>query len=356
VNGEATMEPVTAQVIPKERVGQWIEQLMAEAEVIAPVLAHGGDEVFAPIHSPGEVLWEFNNPLQPPKQFLLPQTDPIVAIRRRGNGYELEAVVDERRRVLFNVRSCDVTGLAFLRRMHAADLPDDSYLRRESAVTIISLACSQPCPLGFCICSGAGPFAREGYDVQLSDLGDRLLAEPGSEHGQELLAAAGALFRPATSDELAQRYELEEQAKQRFGEQTCHFASAMRRISTGRVPEELWTEMSDWCLECGACNFICPTCYCFSVNDRHNGDGWVRCRTWDSCQYPAFTLEASGHNPRGERKDRMKRRFFHKVSAQYYQRDGVVGCVGCGRCVEVCLGTTDMPAVVAAIRKGEWHG
>jgi formate hydrogenlyase subunit 6/NADH:ubiquinone oxidoreductase subunit I len=84
--------------------------------------------------------------------------------------------------------------------------------------------------------------------------------------------------------------------------------------------------------------------------------GWTRCRTWDSCQYPAFTLEASGHNPRPKKGDRVRRRFFHKVSAQYFQRDGDVGCVGCGRCVQVCLGTADMPAVVAAIRKGEWHG
>jgi len=336
------MEPVTAQVIAKDKVGEWIEQLMAEAEVIAPVLAHGGDEVFAAIRSPGQVLWEFTNPLHPPKQFLLPQTDPVVAIRRGSNRYELEAIVDERRRILLNVRSCDVTGLVFLQRMHTADLPDDTYVRRAAAVTVVCLACSQPCPLGFCICSAAGPFAREGYDVQLSDLGDRLLAEVGSERGGELLAAAGD--------------ELEEQAKQMFGEQTCHFGSAMRRVSTGRVAEDLWARMADWCLECGACNFVCPTCYCFSVKDRHESDGWVRCRTWDSCQYAAFTREASGHNPREERGDRIKRRFFHKVSAQYYQRDGMVGCVGCGRCIEVCLGTTDMPAVVAAIRKGEWHG
>jgi len=350
------MESVTAQVIARARVGAWIERLMAEAEVIAPVLAHGGDEVFAAIQSPDEVLWEFANPVHPPKQFLLPQTDPVVAIRRAGNGYALEPIVDERRRILLNIRSCDVTGLAFLRRVHAADLPDDSYLRRAAAVTVVCLACSQPCPLGFCVCSAAGPFAREGYDVQLSDMGDRLLAEPGSERGEELLSAAGDLFRPATSEELARRHDLEEQAKRLFGEETCHFASAMRRVSTGRVADELWASMTDWCLECGACNFVCPTCYCFSVKDRRDGDGWLRCRTWDSCQYPAFTREASGHNPREERKDRIKRRFFHKVSAQYFRRDGVVGCVGCGRCIEVCLGTTDMPAVVAAIRKGEWHG
>lgn len=350
------MEPVTAHVLAKEDIGEWIERLMAEAEVIAPVLAHAGDEVFAPIRSPGAVLWEFTNPVHPPKRFLLPQTDPVLAIRHGNDGYELEAIVDERPRVLLNVRSCDVAGLAFLRRIHEADLPDDAYRCRAEATAIICLACSEPCPLGFCICSAAGPFAREGYDLQLCDLGDRLLAEPGSARGQELLAAAGSLFRPATPDDSAQRAELEEQAKRSFGEQTCHFGSAMRRVSTGRVAEELWARMEDHCLECGACNFVCPTCYCFSVKDRNECDGWTRCRTWDSCQFAAFTREASGHNPREARKDRLKRRFFHKVSAQYFQRDGMVGCVGCGRCIEVCLGTTDMPAVVAAIRKGEWHG
>jgi formate hydrogenlyase subunit 6/NADH:ubiquinone oxidoreductase subunit I len=130
----------------------------------------------------------------------------------------------------------------------------------------------------------------------------------------------------------------------------------MRRISTGRVTQALWDALGDWCLECGGCNFICPTCYCFSVKDRRADGSWLRCRTWDSCQYAAFTLEASGHNPRKQQGDRVRRRFFHKVSAQYFQRDGEVGCVGCGRCITVCLGTTDMPAVVEAIRKGEWHG
>lgn len=69
----------------------------------------------------------------------------------------------------------------------------------------------------------------------------------------------------------------------------------------------------------------------------------------------AFTLEGSGHNPRAKRGERMRRRFFHKVSAQYFVRDGMAGCVGCGRCIRACMGSTDMPTVVAAIRKGAWH-
>ena len=350
------MQASSARTIGKERVGEWLGRLLTTTEVIAPALAHAGDVLFRRISSPAEVQWDTDNPLSPPKQVVLPQTDPLAAIRRGSDGFTVEPVYDERSRVLLAVRSCDAKGIAFLTSMHGADLPDTAYLRRAAAVTVVSVACTKPCPLGFCICCDAGPFLADSFDVQLTDLGDRFLAEVGSEKGSRLLEPSADLFRPAAVNEVERRRELEEQAKRAFGPETCHFASAMRRVSTGRVSAELWDEIAGSCLECGACNFVCPTCYCFSVKDQRRDGHWVRCRTWDSCQFRAFTLEASGHNPRQDHRERVKRRFFHKVSAQYFRRDGAIGCVGCGRCVKVCLGTTDMPAVVAAIREGAWHG
>jgi sulfhydrogenase subunit beta (sulfur reductase) len=350
------MHSSEARTIGKERAGEWISRLIGMAEVIAPTVTRAGDVIFSAIASPAEVSWGAANPLLPPKQVLLPQTEPLATIRRDGNGYTVEPVWDERPRVLLGVHSCDVKGIDFLTRMHARDLADTAYLRRASALASVSVACTTPCPLGFCICCDAGPFLASGFDVQLTDLGDRFLAEVGSEKGARLVEPSADLFRPAADAEVERRRELEAEAKRAFGPETCHFASAMRRVSTGRVSAELWDEIAGSCLECGACNFVCPTCYCFSVKDQRRDSHWVRCRTWDSCQYSAFTLEASGHNPREAHRERVKRRFFHKVSAQYFRRDGTVGCVGCGRCVKVCLGTTDMPAVVAAIRKGAWHG
>jgi ferredoxin len=350
------MDSPTVGTLAKPDLPRWVACLLAEAEVIAPTVASGGDVLFAPITSPEEVLWEFENPLVPPKPYALPQTEPLVRIRRVDGRFSVEPVPDEPPRVLLNVRSCDLKGMAFLRRMFAASPADEAYLRRADRTTLVSLACTVPCAPGFCVCCDAGPFLREGFDVQLTDLGDSVLAEAGTARGRERLAAAGPLLRPARAEDLARRTALEEEARRRFGSETCHFASAMRRLSTGRVPEALWDTMADWCLECGACNFLCPVCYCFSVADRGEDGGFLRCRLWDSCQLAAFTLEASGHNPRERRGERVKRRFFHKVSAQYYRRDGVVGCVGCGRCVKACLGTTDMPAVVAAMRRGSWDG
>ncbi|MBZ5514157.1 MAG: 4Fe-4S dicluster domain-containing protein [Acidobacteriia bacterium] len=348
------MQPIV-YTIEKPDIAKWLERLLETAEVIAPVAGYSGEVVFSAISSPAQVLWDFENPLHPAKQFVLPQTDPIVAIKRNGQRHEVEPIYDDSRRVLFNVRSCDVKGIAFLTRMQEMEPADGSYLRRAYSLTVISLTCNTPCPLGFCVCTDSGPFLNGDYDIQLTDLGGKYLAEVGSEKGEAAVSNAANLFRTATEGEVSLRKRLETAARNRFGQETCHFASAMRRISTGRVQDALWEKISDWCLECGGCSLICPTCYCFSVRDRARDGNWIRYRIWDSCQYTAFTLEASGHNPHEQRKDRIKRRFFHKVSAQYYMRDGTVGCVGCGRCIKVCLGTADMPAVVAAIRKGKWH-
>ena len=350
------MRESQALTIRKEWVGKWLRRVIADREVFAAAPAHGGESVFRRIASPDEVQWTGDNPLNPPKSVLMPQTDPVVEITANGGGTMVAAIDDARPRVLFAVRSCDARGIAFITRMQAMDPPDAAYLRRAAGVTVVTLACSQPCALGFCICCDAGPFLEEDFDLQLTDLGDRFLAEVGSDKGEQLVALAPECFHPPEAEQIVERQRLEELAKGAFGAETCHFASAMRRVSTGRVAAELWEEVAARCLECGACNFVCPTCYCFSVKDQRRDGRWVRCRTWDSCQFAAFTLEASGHNPREQQRERVKRRFFHKLSAQYFRRDGAVGCVGCGRCIKVCFGATDMPAVVAAVRKGAWHG
>jgi formate hydrogenlyase subunit 6/NADH:ubiquinone oxidoreductase subunit I len=338
-------------------VNEWLRHILNQQQVIAPVRGAGGDEMFAPITSPDEVLWTFENPLGPPKQFLLPQTDPLARFRRASGHYEVEALPPPEPRVLFNVRSCDATGLAYLRQTYWRDLADDVVESRAASMTLVSLACHVPCSVGFCVCTDAGPFLRKDFDLQLTDLGSEFFIDIGTEKGRALTELAPRLFHPAQDAERERRDALAQEALGRFGTETCHFGAAMRRISTHRVAEELWEAMSPWCLDCGGCTHVCPTCYCFSVSDVQEAEGCsTRCRLWDSCQYQAFTLEASGHNPREKRQERIKRRFHHKVSAQYFRRDGRVGCVGCGRCVKACMGTTDMTTVVAAIRHGTWDG
>ncbi|MDZ7838061.1 MAG: 4Fe-4S dicluster domain-containing protein [Actinomycetota bacterium] len=63
---------------------------------------------------------------------------------------------------------------------------------------------------------------------------------------------------------------------------------------------EAWKEVSKKCIGCGACTFVCPTCYCFDIRDEKDNQQGKRYRCWDFCTSYLYTLEASGHNPRAE--------------------------------------------------------
>ena len=217
---------------------------------------------------------------------------------------------------------------------------------------LFNLVCNKPpkkeC---FCICCDAGPYLDSGFDVQMTDLGDKFLYEIGSEKGRRASESGLHMLEPVESGDIEERKRIELQADSLF-ETTAYFAKAMTFISWDEVPDQIWEELGSTCFRCAACTNLCPVCTCYTVDDRPEADGsFVRCRSWDSCQSSGFTREASAHNPRPTFGSRVQRRFYHKVSYQYILRDGTHGCVGCGRCVSACLTKLDVPSVLKRIRR-----
>jgi sulfhydrogenase subunit beta (sulfur reductase) len=101
----------------------------------------------------------------------------------------------------------------------------------------------------------------------------------------------------------------------------------------------LWEEIGKRCFGCGSCNIVCPTCYCFDVQDGDSLDGKAgeRYRVWDSCQLDAFARIGSGENFRKTRAHRLRHRFMRKGKYIAEAFPGHQGCVGCGRCARACL-------------------
>jgi ferredoxin len=106
-----------------------------------------------------------------------------------------------------------------------------------------------------------------------------------------------------------------------------------------------WEEVAFSCINCGTCTYVCPTCWCFDIQDETQGKKGVRIRNWDSCMYPIFTLHASGHNPRGTKLDRVRQRFMHKLKYYVDKYENGIQCVGCGRCVQMCPVNIDIRRV-----------
>jgi len=88
----------------------------------------------------------------------------------------------------------------------------------------------------------------------------------------------------------------------------------------------IWDLISQSCLGCGICTYFCPTCHCFALHDEEVGTEKKRLRIWDSCQFPTFTLEASGHNPRPANSERMRQRIMHKFN--YFVRNYIIASDG----------------------------
>ena len=338
------------RTLSKHCLPAFLEALGERRRVVAPRRLPTGDIVFAEYAGGGDVPLDYVNSLLPPKDLFFPRREVLFTIEGSRRPV-LSAPPTEKPLAVFGIRSCDVTGLTFLRKFFGErGFVDDSVIRRIDDALILSLACTTPGPDCFCVCCEGGPFLTSGFDLQMVDIGDdALLVEVGSARGQALVDEHGALFRPVDEALVAAKRRAVEHVDATF-ERRSYIAAGIKRISLGRVPPETWERLAADCQGCGGCCHVCPTCSCFTVDDVPTGDQtWQRERTWDSCLYSGFTREASGHNPREPRAERVKRRFFHKMSFQYIERMGRHGCVGCGRCVTTCMGCLDISTLLERI-------
>jgi len=200
---------------------------------------------------------------------------------------------------------------------------DKNYWLRRKSLSLGIMACLQPEPTCFCSSVGGGPFWRDEGALFLVPREDDIYIQ-----------GEGELF--SFSEGVEEKIKEEIQALQKKAE------SVLPSLLPSYFPQELyryfedeeWNELSWHCINCGACTFLCPTCYCFDLNVEGKLKGF-QLRSWDSCMFPKFTLHASFHNPRPTGKERVRQRVMHKFS-YFPEREGNFACVGCGVCVEKC--------------------
>ena len=114
------------------------------------------------------------------------------------------------------------------------------------------------------------------------------------------------------------------------------------------IADERWHSLSMRCISCGTCTYVCPSCYCFSINDEIAESSGERYRVWDNCFNPMYTEETSGHNPRAQKSNRFRNRFSHKFWYYPDKYDSLL-CSGCGRCISNCPTRIDIREVLTVM-------
>lgn len=288
-----------------------------------------------------------------PKGVIFPQSDTLFTFRitkeaneQKKNAIELEARISVEQSVILCGRPCDARGFSAL---DAVYLEKDPYYReRREKTTIITLSCPHGYVGCFCTSVGCGPVDRRDSDVLITELEKGYYVEVLTEKG------VSALSHWSLQDGAPHKAETER--RQAFAEKQV--PNAFPGGKDVRIKPDVfgsdafWEEVSAKCIGCGACTYLCPTCYCFNITDEQGVRTGERVRSWDSCMYSHYTLEASGHNPRARKAQRLKNRIGHKF-VYYPELYHELLCSGCGRCIRHCPVSLEISRVVDGLAEKE---
>ncbi len=298
-----------------------------------PVDAEGGAR-FEKWES-GKKLSSALNTVRSAKDFFFPQTENLMDFKVEGKNIE---IIDTRSEcddfVVFGVRGCDVKSFDVLDRVFLAEPVDSYYKNRREHGVIVTMACTKPAETCFCHTFGIDA-SNPGGDVVCFKTDDALYMEANTDKGAKLLELLNDLTEESDSGAADGQKEL---IKERLGKLPLAKLSA-DDFGSGKTAEFFdapeWSELSESCLGCGTCTFVCPTCQCYDIKDFNTGHGIKRFRCWDSCMYSDFTKMSAGQ-PRLTQLERFRQRFMHKLVYYPTNNDGLFSCVGCGRCLAKC--------------------
>ena len=275
------------------------------------------------------------NTVRSPKDFFFPQMETLMEFKTEGKTIN---VIDTRSEtedfVIFGVRGCDVKSFEILDRVFLKKPVDSYYASRREKGIIVSTACSKPAETCFCKTFGIDPSEPLG-DITTWRTETEVFFKANTEKGEALLEKLVNCTEECSEEvvnaekekinKIMDKLPLKDLTTDKFG---------------GGKTEEFfndpsWAELSESCLGCGTCTFVCPTCQCYDIKDFNTGNGVIRFRCWDSCMYSDFTKMAHGNN-RLTQKERFRQRFMHKLVYYPENNNGLFSCVGCGRCLSKC--------------------
>lgn len=337
----------------------FVERMLVDYPVFAPMEFEAGFFRFDRVEDVRDVVWQYTTTTLPPKKVIFPQHDTLFRFSQENGKPTFEPVVDKTPRVILGVHPCDLAGIAMLDWAFSRDPVDEHYQARRNATILIGIDCH---PDEHCFCTQVGTDAPEGhFDLFLTPIKNGFLVTVGTDTGQHFLETY-AETREATPENMAEAGQYQKAKKSEITPQFQTDIFNLPLTFQHGVNSPVWSGMAKSCLSCGTCNLVCPTCFCFDVEDHMDidGKGGVRQRTWDACHLTEFARVAGGHNFRAESNERLRHRFYRKY--QYLMTlYGTPFCTGCGRCGRSCPVDINVVDTVNALvndgqREGSSHG
>ncbi len=283
------------------------------------------------------------------KSVIFPQTEKILnaSLDESIENHHImqRAKTDYSPRAVLGIRPYDAKAMELVKlNFDTKDFKDPYWCDAYEATVFVGLGITKPGPFDFSTSVGTGPFCEDGLDVLLADLDDTYLAKILSPKGEAYTAACG--FNAIVDEKESQALFdiLRKEAEKNIVSQVK--IDKLKEKTILELHEaDFWDDIAFACINCGTCTYVCPTCWCFDIQDETKQKQASRFRNWDTCMSPLFTRHATGHNPRGTKVQRVRQRFMHKLKYFLDKYDQGIMCVGCGRCVKSCPVNIDIREV-----------
>lgn len=251
---------------------------------------------------------------------------------------------------IVGVKACDLKGFKIQNYVFMNhDYQDPFYIKMCENNLIISIDCTLAIGTCFCLALNVKPYPQENFDINLSMVGEGFIVEVGSQKGQNLVEKYSFLFEEGKKEFISQRDKQREKVikavEKNIRENKIPYQDSFKGIIERGYESNIWADEANNCVECGACNTICPTCHCFLLYDQKDENRMARLRIWDSCMIKDFARVAGGANPRPELWMRLRNRFEKKFDF-FPKVANIYACTGCGRCISACPAKIDIRKIL----------
>jgi sulfhydrogenase subunit beta (sulfur reductase) len=338
---------MTAKVFTKK---EWIKALnsIKRAYTLFVPVKKGDFHGFEALDEGKTPDFQYQNSRLSPKSLVYPQSERMFDYcldKDDPDSHILkETPKDFSPRAIVGIRPCDAHAFELVKvNFDNPQYRDPWWVQRFESTLLVGLGCNEPCATCFCTSVGGGPFDPTGLDVLLYDLGESFLAEAITGKGEGFLSKAQG-GSEADESVIKTGQDLAASAEDQISTHVPTEA-LKEKVTTELFDAPFWDEVAFACINCGTCTYLCPTCWCFDIQDEMYGKQGDRIRNWDSCMFPLFTFHGSGHNPRDEKVKRVRQRFMHKLKYYVDKYGDGIQCSGCGRCVRYCPVNIDIREV-----------
>lgn len=333
------------KVLKKKDLFKLLDKAQGKYTLIVPCRKPWGDILFEESGPTEELPQDYVLPYNSLKDFFFPQSEVLLPKRYSKR---------DRQILFFGVRPCDTKALNFQDFFFKREPEDFYYLSKRQNSLIISVACNTPAKTCFCLFTKSGPYLEEqdNFDLQFTDIGTEYLVEVGNKKGEDFISDNKEFFQESNVTHMQIKNTHHQHCKMKMG--AAYDMEEVNKKLAEENLELLWKELGLRCTNCGGCEFICPTCFCFNIQDYIQGKDVIRMRSWDSCTFEGYSRMAGGFNPYYKREERIKKRFYCKL---YHAKIwfNMYGCVGCGRCTSVCPVNLEMESSLDSLTKGNTY-